>query len=180
MNRRPSVFVLALPLAALALASGHPGNGTASTTAGLFQVDHVADGDTITLTNGQRVRLVQIDTPEVYSHPECYGAQASQATKQLLPAGTLVRLAGDPTTDQVDRYGRLLRYVIRVRGNVNANLWLVAHGAAAPYFYNGGRGIYAARLETLARTARAQHLGLWGACPATPYNPIRGVSTGNP
>ena len=31
----------------------------------VFRIDHVADGDTVTLTNGQRVRFVQIDTPEV-------------------------------------------------------------------------------------------------------------------
>src|SRR5438094_957309 len=75
------------------------------------RIDHVADGDTVDLTNGQRVRLVQIDTPEVYFSPECYGAQASRITKRLLPPGTLVRLYREPKTDAVDGYGRLLRYV---------------------------------------------------------------------
>ena len=60
----------------------------------LARVDHVADGDTIDLTNGQRVRLVQIDTPEVYFSAACYGRQASGITKRLLPAGTLVRAYG--------------------------------------------------------------------------------------
>jgi endonuclease YncB( thermonuclease family) len=36
-------------------------------------IDHVADVDTVTLRNGQRVRLIQIDTPEVYFGTECYG-----------------------------------------------------------------------------------------------------------
>src|SRR5215472_19118154 len=51
----------------------------------LARIDHVADGDTVDLTNGAKVRLVQIDTPEVYFTPECYGSQASRLTKRLLP-----------------------------------------------------------------------------------------------
>jgi hypothetical protein len=51
----------------------------------VHRIDHVADGDTVTLRNGQRVRLVQIDTPEVYFGVECYDRQASAVTKRLLP-----------------------------------------------------------------------------------------------
>jgi endonuclease YncB( thermonuclease family) len=65
----------------------------------LYRVDHVADGGTIDLANGQKIRLVQIDTPEVYFGVECYGQQASAITKRLLPPGTLVRLAPEPATD---------------------------------------------------------------------------------
>jgi micrococcal nuclease len=146
----------------------------------VYRVDHVADGDTLTLGNGQRVRLVQIDSPEVYFHPECYGRQASAATKRLLPPGTLVRLLPEPATDRVDQYGRLLRYVVRVRGGIDVNIRLVAIGAAAPYFYDHRRGRYAALLEKLAHHARARNVGLWGACPGTPYDPYRGVATGKP
>jgi endonuclease YncB( thermonuclease family) len=32
----------------------------------VYRVDHFVDGDTIALRNGQRVRLVQIDAPEVF------------------------------------------------------------------------------------------------------------------
>ena len=55
------------------------------------RIDHVTDGDTVVLTNGQKVRLVQIDTPEVYLGTECYGPQASATTKRMLPVGTRVR-----------------------------------------------------------------------------------------
>jgi endonuclease YncB( thermonuclease family) len=143
-----------------------------------FRVGHVVDGDTVDLRNGARVRLVQIDTPEVYFHRECYGRQASATTKRLLPDGALVRLLPETATDLVDRYGRLLRYVIRVRGRLNVNIRLVAVGAAAPYFYAHRRGRYAPRLESLARRARARKLGLWGRCPGTPYDPYHGVATG--
>jgi endonuclease YncB( thermonuclease family) len=155
--------------------------GAQSGAAGqLARIDHVADGDTVDLTNGARVRLVQIDTPEVYFAPECYGEQASRITKRLLPPGTLVRLSSEPRTDAIDRYGRLLRYVVRARDGLNINVQLVRIGAAAPYFYDGRRGRYAGLLARLARHARAKHLGLWGACPGTPYDPDRGVATGPP
>jgi endonuclease YncB( thermonuclease family) len=145
-----------------------------------FRIDRVVDGDTIALRSGSRVRLVQIDTPEVSFGPECYGRAASAVTKRLLPAGTLVRLLPEPATDRVDRYGRLLRYVIRIRDGLDVNIRLVAVGAAAPYFYRHRRGRFAARLERLAKRARARRLGLWGRCPGTPYDPYRGVSTGRP
>ena len=134
------------------------------------------DGDTIELTNGQRVRLVQIDTPEVYSGYECYGRQASTAAKRLLPVGTRVRLQAEPAGDSIDRYGRLLRYVIRAGDGLNVNLRLVALGAAAPWFYDGERGRYFLTLQALAKSARAQRLGLWGACPHTVYDPYQAVT----
>src|SRR5262245_52645677 len=142
----------------------------------VYRIDHVTDGDTVVLRTGQRVRLVQIDTPEVFFGAECFGPQASATTKRLLPPGARVRLFAEPATDRVDDFGRLLRYVVRADG-VNVNIRLVALGAAAPYFYEGRRGRYAARLEVLARGARQTKRGLWGVCPHTVYDPYRGIET---
>jgi micrococcal nuclease len=144
------------------------------------RIEFVIDGDTVELTNGQHVRLVQIDTPEVYYSPECYGKQASRITKRLLPPGTAVRLYREPKTDAVDAYGRLLRYVFRVRDGLNVNVRLVRIGAAAPYFYDYRRGRYARVLVRLGLRARRLRLGLWGRCPGTPWDPNHGVSTGPP
>ncbi|HZQ81543.1 MAG TPA: thermonuclease family protein [Gaiellaceae bacterium] len=149
-------------------------------TGGPLTIDHVADGDTVDLTNHETIRLVQIDTPEVYFTPECYGEQASAETKRLLPPGTVVRLVRDPATDAKDQYGRLLRYVIRASDGLDVNLRLVADGAAAPYFFDGVRGMYATQLLADADAARSAGLGLWGACPRTQLEPDRGVSTGPP
>jgi micrococcal nuclease len=167
--------LLAAGAVLVALVGARVATPSSSTT---FRIDHVADGDTVDLTSGAKIRLVQIDTPEVYFSPECYGEQASAITKRLLPTGTPVRLTVEPATDRVDEYGRLLRYVTRVRDGLNINVYLVRVGAAAPYFYDGRRGRYAALLDRLAQRARARHLGLWGACPRTPYDPDRGVATG--
>lgn len=135
----------------------------------------VIDGDTVGLYGGQRVRLLQIDTPEVGTS-ECYSRAAGRALRRLAPPGTAVRLDVDPRLDRVDRYGRLLRYIFR--GTVNVNLELVRLGAAAPYFYHGDRGRYADALMTAATAARSAKRGLWGACPGTALDPYRQVETG--
>jgi endonuclease YncB( thermonuclease family) len=170
------VFIAAAVAVAGFFVPGSTGAEGAAVTA-VYRIDRVADGDTVDLTTGARVRLVQIDTPEVYFGTECYGPQASAITKRLLPPGTAVRLTAESATDRVDNYGRLLRYVIRARDGLNVNTYLVRVGAAAPYFYDHRRGRYAALLERLAKRARARHLGLWGACPHTPYDSYGGVAT---
>jgi hypothetical protein len=32
-------------------------------------------------------------------------------------------------------------------------------------------------LEIVAKSAKAKHLGLWGACPRTRYDPYHGIET---
>jgi len=168
-------------VAVLGLAAGAAGAAKLPRGGGHFaRIAYVIDGDTVELANGAHVRLVQIDTPEVHNSPECYGEQASAITKRLLPRGTVVRLYAEPKTDAVDAYGRLLRYVFRVRDGLNVNVQLVRVGAAAPYFYDYRRGRYAGLLVRLALRARARHVGLWGRCPRTPWDPNHGVSTGPP
>jgi micrococcal nuclease len=165
-------IVLRLVVIALLLVALVAPNALGAPT--IYRIDHVTDGDTVVLRNGQKIRLVQIDTPEVFFGSECYGPQASAWTKRLFPPGTRVRMFAEPATDRVDDFGRLLHYVVRWDG-VNVNLRLVAVGAAAPYFFDGRRGRYASRLEALARVARRHKRGLWGACSHTRYDPYRGV-----
>jgi micrococcal nuclease len=141
-----------------------------------FRIQYVIDGDTVVLANGEHVRLVQIDAPEVYPERECYGAQARSALRRLLPAGTTVRVEADPRLDRVDRYGRLLRYLYR--GPTNVNLELVREGAATVYLYGHDRGRYAGALLQAGTAARAARRGLWGACPGTPFDPYRVADTG--
>jgi micrococcal nuclease len=139
------------------------------------RIQYVIDGDTVVLGNGEHVRLVQIDAPEVQER-ECYGAAARAALRRLAPGGSTVRVEADPRLDQVDRYGRLLRYLFR--GPVNLNLELVRDGAATVWFYRHDRGRYAGALLRAAREARAARRGLWDACLRTPFDPYHSASTG--
>jgi micrococcal nuclease len=138
-------------------------------------VASITDGDTLALASGERVRLVQIDTPELGTG-ECYSRAARTALLQRVPVGSRVRLEADRSLDTVDRYGRLLRYVHR--GSTNVTVALVRAGAAAPYFYERARGRYASRLLSEAVAAKAARRGLWGACPRTALDPYRAVDTG--
>jgi micrococcal nuclease len=159
------LFGLVLALAASASASEKQ----------FFRIQYVIDGDTVVLANGEHVRLVQIDTPELRGD-ECYGVQARAVLRRLIPPGTTVRVEADPRLDQVDRYGRLLRYLFR--GPTNLNLELVREGAATVWLYDHDRGRYAAELLAAARAARAAHRGLWRACPRTPFDPYHAADTG--
>ena len=137
-------------------------------------VARVIDGDTIELLGGQRVRLVQIDTPE--KHKECYGDAASAVTRRLIPPGTRVRIEQDPSLDQVDRYQRKLAYVWR--GDEDVNVTLVREGAAGVWFYGGKQGRHASALLDAVQRARAEHKGLWAACPLARFDPLDSMASG--
>jgi micrococcal nuclease len=170
-----SVKAVATLAVVVLLAVGCGGGSADPAPAGGEQiVERVIDGDTIRLANGDSVRLVQLDTPELDSR-ECYAEQARIALLRLVPEGSTVRLERDPRLDDVDRFGRLLRYV-RFRGT-NVNLELVRRGAAAPYFYRGDRGRYATQFLAAARAAKQHHRGLWEACPGTRLEPDRQVES---
>ena len=140
------------------------------------RVARISDGDTLRLADGRRIRLVQIDAPE--REVECFGNAATKALARLAPVGSTIELERDPRLDDLDRNGRLLRYVRR--GSLDLNLELVRLGAAAPYFYRGARGARAEALLDATEEARAARRGLWRACPAARLAPTRQIAAGPP
>jgi endonuclease YncB( thermonuclease family) len=135
-------------------------------------IARVLDGDTIVLTDGRHVRLVQLDAPETDEN-ECYAAEAKGVLIRLLPFGTEVEIETDPALDKRDRFGRILAYV--ERDGTNINLELVREGAASPYFFHADRGRYAADLLKAANEARQLGRGLWVACSGTALDPLHSV-----
>ena len=174
-----STSVAAAILLVLAAAGCGAGAGTSTEPAGSGPseggvVAYVSDGDTLRLRDGRKVRLVQIDAPEL--HGDCYGKAALAALRRLAPEGTRVTLERDPGLDARDGYGRLLRYVFA--SGRNLNLTLVRRGAASPYFYRKERGRYAVALLDVVDEARRERRGYWGACPAAELNTGIGSVTG--
>jgi micrococcal nuclease len=137
-------------------------------------ISYVYDGDTLTLRSGEKVRLVQIDTPEL-SPAECYGIQARDLLRKMVGTST-IQLRKEPASPNKDSNRRLLRYVIV--GSKNLNLELVKQGAAAPWFYQGERGKYANQLLRAAQLAQKNKVGLWKECPNTKLDPSRALDTG--
>lgn len=133
----------------------------------------IGDGDTLDLRNGGRVRLVQVDAPEL-GQGECYARAAREELQRLAPPGTSVELERDPDLDAVDGYGRLLRYVVADETNVNVEL--VRRGAATPYFFHGERGRLAERLLDAVVEARRGRRGMWDACRVS-WRPDAPVAT---
>lgn len=82
------------------------------------KVLRVIDGDTFELTNGSKVRLIGVNTPETVkanTPVQAYGKEASDFTKKML-TGKTVYMAKD--VGDTDKYGRLLRYVFLEDGKM--------------------------------------------------------------
>ena len=131
------------------------------------RIARVTDGDTIVVRSSSgrrfRVRLIGIDTPEVFGGLECGGRQASASMKRLAPRGRRVRVYGDPTQDRRDRYGRLLAYV-KTRGGPQLNIAQVRRGMAKVYVYQGNPFRQTASFRRAARAAKRARRGVWGRC----------------
>lgn len=131
-------------------------------------VVEVVDGDTIDVRIGRRrarVRLIGINTPETVDPrrpAECYGAEASALTKELLPPGTPVRLERD--TEPRDDYDRVLAHVYRARDRLFVNLELVRRGAAVPLRIEPNT-THAGEIARAALAAERSGAGLWSRCP---------------
>ena len=152
---RPYVVALAV----LAWLAGGP----VLAQTGIAQVDRVIDGDTIRVQlDGARdtVRLTGVDTPET-RHPtrgvEPDGPEAAAYTTARR-TGATVRLDRDPAGDDIDAYGRLLRYVVLASGE-HVNAILIREGlATAIRAFPYARQREFLQLEAQARRARR---GLW-------------------
>jgi micrococcal nuclease len=95
-------------------------------------VVHVVDGDTVVLANGQRVRLLGIDAPEMEHEgkPADFLAHKSKKFLAELVQGKRVRLEYDRL--RYDRYGRILAYLFLLDGT-NVSREMVREGLAHVY-----------------------------------------------
>ena len=85
------------------------------------------DGDTLWLSGIGKVRLIGVDTPEVFSGVECYGRRAAAFVRRVLPLRSEVRYRLG--AEERDRYGRALAYVWLDDGRF-LNRLLLARGYA--------------------------------------------------
>lgn len=143
-----------IPFLILAILTIHVSLSYAET----FMVKRVIDGDTILLANGERVRLIGVDTPET-KHPqkpvERFGKEAYLFTKRMVE-GKEVRLEHD--WQKRDKYGRLLAYVYLTDGTfLNAEIIKQGYGFA----YTKYSFKYLEEFRGYEREARENRRGLW-------------------
>lgn len=125
---------------------------------GPFRVVRVLDGDTIVLDNGETVRLIGVDAPEIH-HPEIpvqrFGEEATEFLRRFAE-GFECTLEYEPNNIR-DQYGRLLAYVFV--GDRLANAEIIRRGYA--YAYTRFPFRYQAEFIFLEHEAREQQYGLW-------------------
>jgi len=122
-------------------------------------VVRVVDGDTVVLANGQKVRLLGIDAPEMEKEGQPADFLAHKAKKVLadLIQGKRVRLEYDKL--RYDRYGRILAYLFLPDGS-NVNQELVRQGLARVYTIPPNMR-YRQELLAFQREAIQARRGIW-------------------
>jgi endonuclease YncB( thermonuclease family) len=118
------------------------------------KVTKVADGDTITLDSGEKIRFAQIDTPEIShfgSKSQPYGKEAGMYLRQIV-MNQYVKVE----VEAVDQYGRNVGTVYNNLG-YNINRELVKNGFAWAY----RQYLHDTELLELEKKARAARIGLW-------------------
>lgn len=124
-------------------------------------VKRVVDGDTFETANGDKVRLIGMNTPETVkpdSPVEAYGKEASAYTKKRL-SGKTVYLFAD--AGDKDKYGRLLRYVFIEGETEMFNETLLREGYANTMTVPPNV-MFAESFVKIERDARNDGRGLWG------------------
>lgn len=130
---------------------------------GPFKIKYILDGDTFTLNNGTKVRMIGIDTPESVhqdsSNNTAWGKKASDYTKKQL-SGKKVWLEYDK--EKKDVYGRTLAYVwIKQGKNIKMyNKILLKKGYARAVYY-APNGRYKKKFDKLQRKAHKEKKGFW-------------------
>jgi micrococcal nuclease len=120
----------------------------------------IGDGDSFRLEDGERVRMIGIDTPEI-DEGECFAIEARDALRELLPRGTAIRLRFDD--ERTDRFGRTLAYVHRDADDLFVNVELVRLGYAEPLVVPPNVA-HAEEIAASSGEALADRVGRWGAC----------------
>ncbi len=117
-----------------------------------FLVSKVIDGDTIELSDNQKVRLLGINTPE--STEPHY--ESSKNRMMELVENKYVTFENGPKDKDI--YGRLLRYVFV--NNTFVNLQMLKEGHASVYFLDPDEKYYL-EFKTAEKEAKDKKLGIW-------------------
>lgn len=143
----------------------------------LHLVTEVIDGDTIMIDGSARVRLIEIDAPEM---GECYYSESREALSNLVE-GEYVRLEKD--ISGVDSFGRLLRYVFLPQedttDDIFADNYMIEQGFADIREASQDKR-YRDILMHGRNEAVAMEKGMWSACEQELEEEMEKFETDNP
>ena len=123
-------------------------------------VDYVIDGDTVKLENGQSLRLIGIDTPEIGRDGKAHETGAVDARKflkrlMLKPGGISVVY----DIEGKDRFGRLLGHLF-INREINIQALILTEGYATPFTVPPNLAFIDC-YQTSSRQAITDKQGLW-------------------
>ncbi len=153
------------------VSSGSPGSGAAAAEAFCqsdgsgeeFAWRHIHDGDTLTLADGRRVRVIGLNAPEVARSGhggDPFANEATNAARNFFRDSNKVVI--QPGTEDRDRHGRLLAHVFRPTDGASLASSLVAQGLAWQVAVPPNLGYVECNRAAESR-ARAEGLGLWSS-----------------
>lgn len=163
-----SFFLLFLLALLLNVGCGSKDGSKSGEITGIFipevtaTVKYVIDGDTLVTEDGEHIRLLGIDSPEIWKKrgdkpDEPWGRDAANYAKLLLPPGTKIGLAFEDTATE-GAYGRKLAYVILDGELVNG---LMLKEGYAEYKDFGNKLKYEDYLKQSRNKARVHGKGIW-------------------
>jgi len=128
------------------------------------RVVQVIDGDTVLLSNREKVRLLGIDSPEKGwkekgIKKECFSNESTRFLEERV-LGKRVTIELDSKGDKRDKHGRTLAYLYRDGSLINAELLKKGYALALTSFPFSKKKEFRGYQEE----ARVRQLGLWGAC----------------
>ncbi len=122
---------------------------------------YVIDGDTIVLSDGRKVRYLEINAPEI-PHKDKEGEPLGKIAKRFneaLVKGKVIKILPS-RTKPYDRFGRVLAHVFLLNGKLVSEI-LVRKGLAHVCFFERPDK-YAQRLLSAQRSAIIYKRGIWG------------------
>jgi len=140
-------------------------------------VKKVIDGDTLILSNGERVRFIGIDTPELYESDKLYrdSKRSGVPVRKIMRMGELayeftkeacdrkyVRLEFD--NERYDKYGRVLAFIFLEDGRM-LNELIIQEGYGLAYLRFYFKQEYKDRFIKAENEAKKQKKGLWKMSP---------------
>jgi micrococcal nuclease len=122
-------------------------------------ITHIADGDTLDVTIGQRVEKIRLDGIDAPESGQPFGTRARTHLRALA-----FSQRASVSVKSTDRWGRLVARV--TVGGKDLSEEMLAAGLAWHYVQYSSD----ARLATLEKQARARRVGLWAdASPVAPW-----------
>ena len=117
------------------------------------KVTRIIDGDTFETETGEKVRLIGINAPEI---TDIFGQEAKAHLAQIIE-GQTVDLVADHTSNDRDRYNRLLRYIVLNGVDINKQMLLDGYAFAyLKYHFDKEEEYKEAQL-----TATKNNVGIW-------------------